>query len=71
MRLASSIGVGPALIACLLPCWGCGGSLEDTPDLSKGPSPGAAKLKKTEEIKALAKAAEAEGKGMPKRPGRR
>jgi hypothetical protein len=38
----------------------------DTPDVSKGPSPGAAKLKQTEEMKNRAKAAEAKGKGMPK-----
>jgi hypothetical protein len=67
MRLVFSIGVATAILACLLPCWGCGGSLEDTPDLSKGPNPGAAKLKKTEEMKAAAAA----GKGMPKGPGPR
>jgi hypothetical protein len=71
MRPTSSIGIGTALLACLLPCWGCGSSLEDTPDVSKGPSPGTAKLKKTEELKAQAKAAAAEGKGMPKGPGGR
>jgi hypothetical protein len=60
-----------AIMACLLLCCGCGGSLEDTPDLSKGPNPGVAKLKKTEEMKAQAKAAEAAGKGTPTGPGRR
>jgi hypothetical protein len=71
MRPASAIGIGTAILACLLPCLGCGGSLQDTPDLSQGPSPGAAKLKKTEELKAQAKAAEAAGKGTPRGPGRR
>jgi hypothetical protein len=71
MRLVSSIGIGTAIMLCLLTCCGCGSSLQDTPDLSKGPSPGAAKLKKTEEMKDLAKAAEAEGKGRRKGPGGR
>jgi hypothetical protein len=71
MRPACSIGIGTALLACLLPCWGCGSNLEDTPDVSKGPLPGAAKMKKTEEMKAQAKAAAAGGQGMPKGPGRR
>jgi hypothetical protein len=71
MRQTSSIRIGTAIMVYLLSCCGCGGSLEDTPDVSKGPSLGAAKLKNAEEIKARAKAAEAEGKGMPKRPGRR
>jgi hypothetical protein len=68
MRWGSSVGIGAAIMVCLVLCCGCGGSLLDTPDVSKGPSPGAAKLKKTEEMNALAKAAKAEGKGMPKGP---
>jgi hypothetical protein len=70
MRLTSSVRIGPAIMACLLLCGGCGGSLEDTPDLSKGPSIGAGKLKQMEESKAKV-AAEAQAKGKPKGPGRR
>ena len=68
MRPGFSIGLGNAILACLLACSGCGSSLQDNPDLSKGPSPGAAKLKKTEEMRAQAKAAAAESKGLPKGP---
>jgi hypothetical protein len=70
MRLTSSIRIGPAIMTCLLLCGGCGGSLEDTPDFSKGPSIGAAKLKRMEEFKAKL-ATEAQAKGKPKGPGRR
>ena len=71
MQLASSMGIGAAVMACLLPCWGCGGSLQDTPDPSKGPSLSAAKSKQMEELKAQAKAGEATGKKIPGRRGTR
>jgi hypothetical protein len=71
MRRAFCSVIGTTILACPICCGGCGGGLQDTPDLSKGPTVGTAKLKKMEEMKALAKAAQAEGKGMPKVPGRR
>jgi hypothetical protein len=71
MRRTSSIGIGTAIMACFLACWGCGGSLQDTPDTSKGPSIGAGKLKTAEEMKNRAAAAAAAGKGMAKQAGRR
>jgi hypothetical protein len=70
MRL-SPFGIGAALMACLLPCWGCGGSLQDTPVLSKGPSLSAAKSKQMDELKAKAKAGEAKGEKRPTRSGGR
>jgi hypothetical protein len=69
MRPAFSIGIGTVFVGCLMLFWGCGGNLEDTPDLSQRPNPGAAKKKKTAEMKALAEAAKATGKGMPKGKG--
>jgi hypothetical protein len=65
MRRTSSIGIGTAIMVCLLSCCGCGGSLQDTPDPSKGPSLSAAKSKQMEELKAQAKAGEAKGKKLP------
>jgi hypothetical protein len=66
MRRAFFSGIGAAILACALACSGCGGSLHDAPDLTKGPSLGEAKLKKMEEWKAK-KAAAAQAKGAMKR----
>jgi hypothetical protein len=62
---SSCSGIGTAIMACLLSCCGCGGSLQDTPDLSKGPVLSAGKSKQMEELKAKAKAGETKGRGGP------
>jgi hypothetical protein len=64
MRLTFRSGIGTTVLACVLGCCGCGGSLHDTPDLSKGPIMGSAKSKQIEELKAkMAKATQDKGKG--------
>jgi hypothetical protein len=68
MRLTFRSGIGTAILACVCCCWGCGGSLEDTPDISKGPVTGTRKSKQIEELKAkMAKATQAKVKETPKR----
>ncbi len=65
MRRAS-IGIGTTLLACLLPCCGCGGSLEDVPANTQGPTLSKTKTQQMEELKAKAKSADGKEKGTPR-----
>jgi hypothetical protein len=62
----NSFGIGTTLMACLLPCCGCGGSLEDAPANTKGPTLSKAKTQQMEELKAKAKNADVKEKGTPR-----